>query len=66
MKKIHLFGGIVAGSAAGVVAGVLAGAIAGITLKYLYDKYIHEKQIHKKLTSTSIKDLKKTKKCLLI
>ncbi|WP_269850847.1 hypothetical protein [Methanosarcina horonobensis] len=44
MKRIHILGGLLMGSASGVIAGL----IAGIMLKYLYDKYVHEEQIHKK------------------
>ncbi|WP_048140006.1 hypothetical protein [Methanosarcina horonobensis] len=62
MKRIHILGGLLMGSASGVIAGL----IAGIMLKYLYDKYVHEEQIHKKLKSISMKGLKKHEKCLII
>lgn len=62
MTKVHIFGGLLMGSATGIIAGL----VAGVILRYAYDVYIHEKKIHKRLKSISIDDLRKRNKCLII
>lgn len=61
LKKMHVVGGLLTGTA----AGILAGLTAGLVVMYIYDRYIHEKEVHKKVISASKRTLK-PHKCLII